>query len=243
MNPTTFADVECACLPAGRMGRLASLRCQPGVEIALHDRDLWLRWPAGHDEVAGLLFALGGARLFSQREGRWYAWGRAIPAFDVPGNLRYRPLEQVILPERVEPLAADSFAAKPMTLRLVPDDLARPTLAMRCSLSAFWTWAETMPACVLLRYRAALGGARLFVLGKKLPWIEGSERFWGRRVLIPLGYRPDPNLSETSLRLLSGTADSNLLVLHDAGCETIPQDHFTPLTHAALRLALAEVKP
>src|SRR4029453_13347944 len=114
-------------------------------------------------------------------------------------------------PAPVQPAAADSFVADPMPLRLALASVHRPTLALCCSVHAFLAWADTMPACMLVRYRAAIDGERLFVLGKKPPWIAGAERFWGRTVLIPLGYRPDPNLSEEALRTVAGVAASDLL--------------------------------
>jgi len=233
-------DVEYACLPAAAMGRLAPLRGHPGVEIALQERNLWLRWHAGNEFVAGALFALKGCQLFSRRDDRWYAWGRAVPAFDVPDSLRFRPLDQVIFPAPVQPLSAEGFAVEPMDVRLVPDPVYRPTLALSCSLSAFLSWAESMPACALERFRAAIDGDRLFVLGKKLPWIDGAERYWGRSVLTPLGYRPDPELPDAWLRSALGINDSDILVLRHDGGDIIAQDHFTPVTLAALRLARKE---
>src|SRR4051812_8456211 len=100
---TTFADTECACLPTAAMGRLAALRGRAGVEVALHERQLWVRWPTSDDFVAGLLFAVAGCRLFVRRQRQWYAWQRAIPDFDVPEGLRFRPLDQVIFPAPVQP--------------------------------------------------------------------------------------------------------------------------------------------
>jgi hypothetical protein len=235
-----FAEVERACLPTSAMGRLAALRCAAGVEIALHDRHLWLRWNAGDDQVAQLLFAIVGCRLLAERDGRWYDWGRSVPAFDIPEGLRYRPLAQVIFPASIQPVAADSFLPEPMPLTLVPDSAYRPTLALLTSMSALMAWAEATPPCALIHYRAAVDGELLFVLGKKLPWIDGADRFWGRTVLVPLGYRPEPQLSEAALRNLAGVADSDLLVLRPGGCDIIAQDHFAPLTHAALRLAQLE---
>ena len=82
--------------------------------------------------------------------------------------------------------------------------------------------------------------ARLFVLGKAMPWIDGGERFWGRSVLVPLGHRPAPDFSESALRTLVGVSESDLLVIRHSGCERIPQDCFGTLTHGSLRLAMRE---
>lgn len=238
MKAMTFADVERAVLPAARMGRLASLRCQPGVEVALHERHLWLRWPAGNEAIAGLVFAIGEAHLYARVDGYWYAWNRATPDFAVPQDLRFRPLDQVIFPERIEPTAAVAPAVTPVALRLVADDCFRPTMGLLCPLASFWQWAESMPPSALVRLRAAFDGQRLFVLGKQMPIVDGGERFWGQRVFIPLGFRPEPDLSEASLRKLLDVPEEDLVVLRPESRETIAQDLFTPLGHAALRLLL-----
>lgn len=237
----TLLEVEIAKAPAAALGRLAPLRACADVEIALNDRDLWIRWRAGNDLAAGLVFALPGCRLFTRREGRWYGWGKAAPAFDIPASLNFRPLAQVVFPAPVHPVAASSLAIEAMGVTLVPDPVVRPTLALACSLTAFRAWAETMPACAIERYRAAVDGDRLVVLGRKLPWLDGGTRFWGRSVLVPLGYRPEPNLSETCLRAALGIDATDILVLRGDGCDVVPQDRFTPVSLAALRFACGEV--
>ncbi len=214
----------------------------PGIEAALQDRTLWLRWPAGQDDVALTLLPLEGARLYGQRDGRWYAWGRTLPDFDVPDTLRFQPLFQVVLPAPMQAQLATGFALEPASLRLVPDDTFRPAQALQCRLLAFLGWAENVPGCVLEHYRAAARGELLFVLGKKLPWFPDAERFWGQRVLVPSGFRPEPYVSETDLRAAVGVADTDLLVLRALRYELVRADNFTPLSLAALRLAAREVQ-
>lgn len=240
MTVPALIDVECASIPAAAMGRLAPLRGRPGVELALHDRTLWVRWPAGHDYVACRLMAIPKAQLYVRREGRWYALGRSIPAFEVPASLKFRPLDQVLFPALAEPTAPDRFTVEPSAFRLVADATVRPTTAMACSLAELIAWASTMPGCAVERAKGARCGPRVFVLGKKLPWIEGGERFWGRTVFVPLGLRPEPDWPEDWLRDAFGIFESDLLVLRPAGGEIIAHDHFAPLSLASLRLAAEE---
>ncbi|HEX3313982.1 MAG TPA: hypothetical protein VHR72_03770 [Gemmataceae bacterium] len=235
-----FADVERAAIPTSAMMRLAVLRDRRGLEVALSGRHLWLRWPDGEESIAATLFAIPGCRLFEMREGRWHEPTRSLPAFDMPEALSFRPIAAVILPTAMETTPATDFAPIAMRLALVADTTYRPTLAVACSLDAFAAWAREVPPCRLRKLRAARDGARLFVLGKALPWIEGGERFWGRSVLVPIGFRPSPNFSESALRTLVGVAESDLLVIRMDGCERIAQDCFTTLSHGALRLAARE---
>jgi hypothetical protein len=234
-----FAQIERACIPAAAMSRLAPLRACRDLEVALAGRELWLRWSDSEAPIAETLFAIPGCRLFVHDE-EWRENGRHLPAFDMPKSLAFRPLSQVILPGTFEPTGAADFAPRPMRLTLVPDSTYRPSLAVECSIDAFLAWALSVPACRLARYRAAVAGERLFVLGKSLPWIDGGERFWGRSVLVPVGFRPRPLFPEAAMRTLLGVADSDLVVVRETGCELIAEDRFTPVSHAALRLARKE---
>jgi MoxR-vWA-beta-propeller ternary system domain bpX2 len=238
---SSLADLERARLPAAALGRLAALRCQPGVQVALHDRDLWIRWEPSQDAIALALLPLAGCQLFGRKEGHWYAWGHALPAFEVPESLRFRPLFQVIFPAPMQPVTPDPSALVRTTLRLVADTTYRATQAMQCPLDLFRAWADAVPGCVLARYQGAVKKTCLFVLGKKLPWLASGERFWGHRVLVPIGYRTDPLLAEADLLKAAGVAETDLLVLRPAGCEIVATDRFTFLSHAALRLSNREV--
>ena len=239
-----FANVERAAIPTAAMARLAVLRDRRGLEVALSGRHVWLRWPDGDESIAQTLFAIPGSRLFEMREGRWHEPNRSLPAFDMPEpQCRLRPIAAVdFAAAAIETTPATDFAPIAMPLALVADEhaIAPPTLAMTCPLDAFSAWAREVPPSRLRSLRAARGGTRLFVLGKSLPRIDGDERFWGRSVLVPLGFRPSPDFSESALRTLVGVAESDLLVIRKDGCERIAQDCFTTLSHGALRLAARE---
>jgi MoxR-vWA-beta-propeller ternary system domain bpX2 len=238
---SSLANLERARLPAAALGRLAALRCQHGVQVALNDRDLWIRWDPGQDAIALALLPLAGCQLYGRKDGHWYAWGRTLPAFEVPESPRFRPLFQVIFPAPMQPVTPDHTAVVRTTLRLVADTTYRATQAMQCPLDLFRAWADTVPGCTLARYQGAIKKTRLFVLGKKLPWLADGERFWGHRVLLPIGYRPDPLLAEADLLKAAGVAESDLLVIRQESCEIVATDEFTFLSHAALRLSGREV--
>jgi hypothetical protein len=74
------------------------------------------------------------------------------------------------------------------------------------------------------------------MLGSRLPSIPGSVRYWGEDVLVPLGYRPDPDLASKTLRAAAGAADDELLLLDEAGAELVPREAFLALTRASVRL-------
>ena len=79
-----FADVSCACLPAEYLAALAELRASPGILTLQHGDKIWVRWEGSDDAVLQRLLPIPGVVLFDWREGRWYRFGSALPAFEVP---------------------------------------------------------------------------------------------------------------------------------------------------------------
>jgi hypothetical protein len=71
----------------------------------------------------------------------------------------------------------------------------------------------------------------------RLPAIEGGLRFWGGEVLIPLGYRAEPELADDALRQAVGAGPDDLLILDHDGAELIPREAFRRLSRASIRLA------
>ena len=57
-------------------------------------------------------------------------------------------------------------------------------------------------------------------------------------MLLPVGWRADPDLGDDALRIACDVADDELLLLDEAGPEAVPDAAFAPLTRAGVRLAL-----
>src|SRR5262249_9797231 len=90
----------------------------------------------------------------------------------------------------------------------------------------------------LAALRAACCQGRVLLRGERLPLLAGGERFWGERVLVPLGCRPEPELPESALREALALGDDELLLLGEGPPEVVPEAALQPLTRARLRLAL-----
>src|SRR5262249_49852387 len=124
----------------------------------------------------------------------------------------------------------------PVPLGVVPDDRHRPTTALRTTLTALAGWADAATTARLARLQAARRGGAVWLLGPELPHLPG-ERFWGGAVLVPLGFRPDPDWPAAALREAAGVAADEVLVLTADAAEAIPRPAFRPLTRAAVRRA------
>jgi hypothetical protein len=225
-----------ALVPATGLEILASLRARGGVRVVRGD-PAWVTWDNDRPDVISALVAVPGAELFAPRDGRWFRPGAHLPAFDLPPAGEPVPIDRAVLPDPVTPTEPADREPRRVPLRLVRCDVPRPTTALRCPVSALRPWADTAPAAEIAAVKAACSGDVAWLSGNKLPALVRAERFWGERVLIPLGFRADPDWPEAALREAAGIGPDEILVLTEQGSEAIPAGAFHPLTRAAIRRA------
>jgi hypothetical protein len=240
MTPS-LRDVCCARLPPERLSALAPLRAHSGVEVTLTDGGAWVRWPAGDEEVLRRVLPVAGVELYALRDGRWHRHGRHLPSFDAAPSGVARPLDRVLLPAAVEPILPPPVAIRPVPVTLAPDARPRRTTALVCGLAELAAWADTTSTARLGALRAARRGARVLLLGDRLPLLTGDERFWGEQVFAPLGWRPEPDLPEGAIREALSVVADEVVLLKATEVEAISRAAFAPLMRAGLRLALREV--
>jgi hypothetical protein len=183
--------------------------------------------------------AVPGVRFFHLRRGQWYAVGEHLPQFGpvVPG--RAVALDQVLGVAPLLPTAQEVTPPTPLPLRWVPSTSAQPTTAALVALPVLAAWAETALSAELAALGAAWSGTQVWLHGP-VPWLAGAERFWGRDVWQPLGWRADPDWAPAAWRQAVGAMPDDWLILTPAGAEVIPKACFAPLTRASVRLALQE---
>jgi hypothetical protein len=133
------------------------------------------------------------------------------------------------------------LSLQPITLSLVHDHRPRHTTGLLCGLSELGRWADGATTARIVSIQAARAGDQVLLLGGKLPLLSGSERFWGERVLVPLGFRAEPALPERALLEAVGAGEDDLLLLGSQGAELVSRKAFQPLTRAGIRLALGGV--
>jgi hypothetical protein len=230
-------DVCLASLPRRLLPVLAEVRCVSGVFVALEGERAWVRWEPGTDAVLRRLLPVSGSQLHVFRDGHWYPLGRHLPLFAAPPESAFRPLHQVLTPAPVQGVPAALFRQPPALLDLVADGRPRSTTAMECDLAEVSGWADAVPTPRLAAIRAARCGSRLLLLGPQLPLLPSGRRFWGEMLLVPLGYRPEPDLPEQAIREALAVVAGEILVLTAGRVEVISRSVFRPLTRVGIRLA------
>jgi hypothetical protein len=234
-------DVRCARLPAAALPVLAELRAVPDVGVIQQGEYAWVYWHPQDDTVLRRLLPVRDLELYVQRDGLWYRHGRDLPSFGVPDECSGQPLHRVIFPVPVQPLPPPTAATRPCRLTLVRDDRPRETTGMLCESADLGRWADRATTAELNELRAARTGRRVVVLGEHLPPLAAGERLWGERVLVPLGYRPEPALPETAVTEALGMGPDEILLLDKEGPQVLSRTVLQPLTRAGVRLALREI--
>jgi MoxR-vWA-beta-propeller ternary system domain bpX2 len=236
-KPQPLSACRAARVPTAGLESLAPLRAKGGVRVIAGDV-AWVSWENDRPDVVSALLTVPGVELFEPREGRWFRPCNQLPAFDVPPAGESVALDRIIVPATLTPIDPDGREQRRVPLKLVRSEVAKPTSAIRCQVEALREWADSATASEIAAVKACRCGNVAWLLGKNLPAIAGAERFWGERVLIPLGYRAEPDWPESALREATGAGPDEVLVLAENGSEALPTDAFRPLTRAAIRHAL-----
>ena len=254
----SWKDVRRARIPIEDLPVLAELRGHGAIRVLVAGEVAWVSWEPGSELMQEMLvrriLPLSGAALYTERDGCWYRLAEHLPRFDVPAGdgSDWPTLERTIFPEPVETTRAHGRWHDPVWIRLVRDGAttARPASAVRCTPETVAAWAERATAAGLAALHGAwirpgsAGGPEGLVLvtgaARSLPLLEGGVRFWGTDLLLPLGFRAEPDLPHSAVRRAAGATEEELAVLDEQGIEVIPRAVFKPLSRAAVRLMLME---
>lgn len=234
---SSYTDCCCARFPRTALPQVAGLRCTPGVEAWLTAEHVWLRWPASREEVLRQVWPISGVELFVEREGSFYRLGEHLPFFDTPDWSAAKPLQDLLFPAPFTPAQVPTLPVSPVMVELVPEDKSRATTAMQCKLTDLHQCLSSITIFRLEKWLAARCGNKVLARGPDLPWLPDAQRFWGKHVLVPLGYRLSPNVPEAVLRAALAAEEDHLLVFYPDHVERIPLEAFQPLTRAAVRSA------
>jgi len=229
-----------AVLPTQALMRLAWLRTRSGLRVLPLENLVWISWPAGEVDVAQAVFAIPGSRLFTMRKGHWYQAGHVLPSFSVTRiearNAEFVPLAQWLLPVPLRPVAPPRGLPSSVPLRLRGTNQPRPSAALICPLAPLFQWAGRVPSSRIDSLKGAISGAELLVVGPRLPEVPSTHKFWGNRILIPLGFQLDPELPENAIRQALGITPDALMIITEEGFDEVPLRMLQPLSRAGLKL-------
>src|SRR5581483_3615127 len=230
-----WKDVSAARLAVEHLASLAPVRNHEDVRVHVADGVAWVRWPAGRVEVVRCLLPVPGVEFFTRRDGLWFRFGSRLPTAETPPAGDGRPVSAVLFPAKFEAVVPGVVGGSPVRLGLARGGEPRAATALACPLTDLAKWADAATTAELAAVRAARSGDRAVLLGSRLPAVASATRFWGAELLVPVGFRPEPDLPPAALRAAVGAGAGEVVLLDHDGAEVIPRAAFEPLTRAGLR--------
>jgi hypothetical protein len=249
-----WQDIQGASLRLEDLASLADLRGRAQMWVTVVGDRAWVWWQTDSDEmpelVARRIMPLAGAELFTRTGGLWYRLGERLPAFGVPfaAPAAGLSLDRIVIPARISAERPERGLPERLAARVVRDNSGqiRPATAMRSSIDELAAWADRATSSRLSRLRGAWralapgaeGLAEALVVGDPgaLPHLPRSTRFWGADLLVPLGFRTDPELPASAIRQIVGACQDELVLMDEIGHELIARAAFLPLTRTGIRL-------
>ncbi len=230
--------VTAAHTPAAGAAALGPVRHRAEVRVFPDGDRLWVRWPAGRADAVRCLLPVPGVVFLVSRGGAWFPFGSRLPTADRPPEGEGFPIAAVLSPSRFHSAGPPEIATPPVLLRIVRGGDVKPATALACDLTDLTSWADSATTAELAAALAVIAGDRIVLRSAKPPTVRGGTRYWGDDVLVPVGFRPDPDLRADVLRAAAGAAADELVLLDESGVELIPHGAFAPVSRAGLRLAL-----
>lgn len=239
--PDDWETVTEARVPLADLSHLAALRDRRDIRVLVADGVAWVRWTASRAGAVRALLPLPEAVFFRLEHGVRYRFGSRLPTGETPPTGDARPLASVLVPRAIQPAPPVAGETPRIPLRLVRGGRPQPATALLCPLAALRAWADTATTAELAGVFGLLSGDRAVLFGPTLPALPDAVRFHGSDVLIPVGFRLEPDLPAAVVRPASGAEPGQVLLVTADGWDRIPRDRAEPLTRAGLRLALSEV--
>ncbi|MCB9895979.1 MAG: hypothetical protein H6839_16215 [Planctomycetes bacterium] len=229
----TLTHASLARVPVDALPLLGRLRAYASVRVRLEGERAWVRWDEAGFEVLRALLPVHGAEFFEKLDAHWHLCGHSLPAFEVPTG-DFVPLASVVTPSVAKPIADDADTLPRVVLALRRTDATRASCALLTTTKALAAWADMATQTEIAALEAARSGELVLVSGSRLPALAG-ERYWGERLLCPLGWAPDPDLPESALLEALGVQANELALVRKGAIEIIPRGAFRTLTRASAR--------
>ena len=232
-----LSNVSLARIPTSALHLLGRLRAYASVQVRGGKGHVWVRWDEAGYEILRTLLPVQGALFFERMDSNWHQCGQSLPAFDIPED-GFVPLATALVPGPQKTFAVADEPAPRVMLALKRSTVTQPTTALLSNVKILAAWIELAPTREIEGLESARCENLVLLTGQRLPPVAG-ERFWGERLLCPLGWAPDPALPESALLEALGVGDGELVLMRGAELEVIPRDAFRALTRASARLGVA----
>jgi hypothetical protein len=230
----SLSNATLARIPANALSLLGGLRAYASVQVRLDGARAWVRWDEAGFDILRALLPVRGAEFFEKLDSRWHLCGHSLPAFDVPDD-GFVVLASVLTPAATMPVPDDDEVLPRVVLALRRAAAPRRATAMLATPLKLAAWADMATQREIAALEAAQSGELVLLIGERLPALSG-ERYWGERLLCPLGWAPEPDLPECALLEALGLKPDELALIRRGAVEIIPRGALRTLSRASARL-------
>jgi hypothetical protein len=219
---------------------LASVRCMPGLQVAVDEGIIWVRGIAAAAKPELAIQQLPSIHTYKlDDENRLFPIGNVTPVGTLK-SLKWQPIRELITVE-LPPSAMPGRLGKKHEVRLTPSSREEKTDALITDLEIWHEYAENAPVVRLKPTRFAVSANnKVLIIGDPLPPLPGKAYSLRNNNLLPAGYDFDPPVVGSLIAAsLNSSKDSLLLFNIDGSCEHIPLSSFVVSSRSAVRLTKA----
>lgn len=216
---------------------LGSVRCIPGLQVAMEENKIWLRGITAATVPDSNLLKLPLRKTFLLDEDDYlFLTGSATPT-DKLQAFNWQPIADYITIEPpVSPLPGKT--KEKVSIQLKASCEERQGIALLTSLSAWKAFAENAPEIRLNALRFAVSeNEDVFIIGTPLPPLPGQEYWSNENLLLPSGYDFEiPVLAKLVSQKLIIEKDDVILFDVAGNWQRIQASCFVPATRSSIRL-------
>jgi hypothetical protein len=238
MSSEAWNKITTARIPLASLKSLAHLRHRSDITVSLDDHgNAWIHWlqSAIAEEVMLALRPLTDVSFYYREANTWYTRGSGFPAKITPPNQPGLALAKLLFPEKMTSQSPENKAFARITPVLSRGGQTCPASAMRLPFASLHAWVNHATSAQIHALHGVYEADQVWLLGQHLPAASQGMRFYGERLLLPLGYQLQPMLPvESSLALVNASERDVVFWSHDE-IRVIPREEFAPLTRAGVR--------
>lgn len=216
---------------------IGGLRLNRKIWVCVDEQTVWLRGVGLDDQVSRTLRSFPACDRFLVLEGgELVGWGESVPRQRLPDQT-WQTLTQWLSIELPVP-AFTGVIDQQVPLRLVRTEVPAEANLLRTSWQVWCDYASYAPQIRLNRLSFAVSANReVLVHGSPLPPLPGQRLVESDRIAIPAGFRTEPLIDSSSIRvLLRLLPEEFAMYREDGSTEIVPESAFVHATRSAVRL-------
>lgn len=216
---------------------LGSIRCLPGLSIAVDSNSIWLKGVYDLSTMDNRLKQLPVKNIYIVDEQNNLFLPGSLTPVEILQQMHWQPLPafiKVTLPSSALPGKTNEL----LKIKLIRSAKMNEGSALLTNLSVWKTYAETAPAVRLSSLKFALSeNNEVLIMGQPLPSLPGREYWMTNNLLLPCGYDFEIPLVAEFMNKKGNAANDKIIIFNEDGTwHKIEKTFFVEAKRSAVRL-------